>query len=129
MRKVSLLIFCVLFLTILTSCNTYDDVRPIGLWHSNYPEITFEVTADRGYYYGVYVKDGEDEEIFVIFSHLNNRFSVHGMGDMHDDATTGNYEYFHGKFTVKGDEMRYVLLPRWQNEHGIEEIVFTRVYE
>ena len=129
MRQKALLLLCILFLTILTACNTYEDIRPVGLWKSSSPEITIDVTADRGPYSGVYVKDGEEEEIFVVFSHLNNRFTIHGMEDDRENAIMNNYEYFHGKFTVKGDEMRYVLLPRWQNEHDIEEIIFTKVYE
>jgi hypothetical protein len=48
MKKIVLLMS--LFSVMLTSCVTYKFMLPVGIWQSDYPEITIKVTDDGGVY-------------------------------------------------------------------------------
>jgi hypothetical protein len=124
MKKIVLLMS--LFLVMLTSCNHYEEVLPvIGIWQSDYPEITIKVTDDGGVYYGIWTKDGEETEIRIGFSHLNNQFYIFDI--TYDNIASGANTKFSGRFIVEENRMYYTLLPTWEEIHGVKEIVFTRV--
>jgi len=128
MKNIVLFLSCILIL-VLTSCNTYEfEVPLLGLWQSDNPTITFEVTDDSGGYYGTYIKDGEEVGIVVVFSEFNNRFSIYNsiIAGENFNESMSDYEYFHGAFTIEGDKIYYTLLPHWQEAHGVKEIVFTK---
>jgi len=118
-------------LIILTSCTAaYHITVPVGQWQSDFASLTFEKkNEDEGYTYGTYVKDGEVVDVFIVFSHINNLFSIRDMEDMHENGTGNQYEYFCGRYTVTDDKMYCTLLPHWETMHDVKEIVFTRVVE
>jgi len=72
-------------------------------------------------------KDGEEIEIAINFSHLNNRFSIYPVDEEGNVRANSDYEYFHGTFELKEDKVYYTLLPKWQEMHGVKEIIFTKI--
>ena len=124
MKKVSLFLLCGIFLLMLTSCNTYEFTTPsLGLWRSNNPVITFEVTDESGRYYGTYVKEGEEIEIRVSFGRLSNIIEIY---DIAVETQNGATRYFTGRFEIKGNKMYLKFTSYAQEIYGIKQIVFTK---
>ena len=129
MKKIFLATYLIVLLLILSSCTTYKLIVPVGLWQSDNPSITLDITEDDRDHYGTYVKDGEEIEIYIGFGHVSNRLFIHDaiIQDENFKGSMDDYEYFAGSWEVKDDKIYYTLLPKWKEMHGIDEIVFTKI--
>jgi hypothetical protein len=104
-------------------------VVPIGLWQSDDPSITLDITNEERGHYGTYVKDGEEIEIYIVFGHVSNLLSIYDAitQDENFKGPYDDYEYFVGTWKNEGDILNFYLKQTWQEMHGIKEIVFTKI--
>lgn len=129
MKKLFLIIFCAVLFFGLSSCTTYKLVVPVGLWQSDNPSITLDIENEERAHYGTYIKDSEEVVIYIVFGHVSNLLSVYDeiVNDDNYKGVWDDYEYFVGHWKVKDDKIYFALLPKWQEMHGIKEIVFTKI--
>ena len=129
MKKVFLLICCTILVLTLSSCTTYKLVVPVGLWQCDNPAITLDIKDDELDHYGTYVMDGEEIEAYIVFGDVSNLLSVYGtiVQDENYKGDWDDYTYFVGHWEVRDDKLYFNLLPKWQEMHGIDEIVFTKI--
>ena len=138
MKKfICFLLLCVV-LTILTACANEPFERPEpGIWVSDNPAITINISPEYritpyGAYpsipYGVYIRDAEELNIIAGFSDpFNNVLTIHNAAFLGPNRLIGDSALFSGRITIDGDRFYFRLNPRWQEEYGIREIVFTRI--
>ena len=129
MKKICIIICCAIILLTLSSCTTYELVVPAGLWQSDDPQITLDITDEEIVYNGVYVRNGEEIDICIGFGNVSNRLFIHDaiILDENFEGYWEDYLYFSGPWEVKDDKLYLTLLPKWQEMYGIEEIVFTKI--
>ena len=134
MKKICIVIYCFIVMLILSSCTTYVFITPVGLWQSDDPQITLNITnedeeqnQDRDHY-GTYIKNGEEIEIYIVFGHVSNLLSVYDaiILDKNFKGTMDEQTLFCGHWEVKDGKLYFTLLPKWQGMYGIKEIVFTK---
>jgi len=129
MKKTLLFVCCTILVLALASCTTYELVVPVGLWQSDDPQITLNITDEDGSYYGTYIRDGKEIKIYVVFGHVSNLLSIYNaiVQDENFDGSWDDYTYFVGHWEVKDDKLYQNLFPTWQDMNGIKEIVFTKI--
>ena len=129
---VCFLLLCMV-LIILTSCIREEFEWPKeGVWVSDNPAIVMNIPPESEYQaraHGIFIKDGQEIETFIsIRAPLNNTLSIFDVADLiPGGGLRGDNPFFSGRYTIDGDRLYLQLHPRWQREHGIDVIVFTRI--
>jgi len=137
-RIIILIIILAISGTLISSC-TLNALRPFpyGKWENAElglvldfnPQIT---VPGRGRYssFGTFIENGEETEVYIIFSTYLGSFwiiresGLHHWGGTRDTETT----IFDGRYRVRGDRLYYTLTPFWQEQTGITDtIVFERI--
>ncbi|MCL2035278.1 MAG: hypothetical protein FWG94_11205 [Oscillospiraceae bacterium] len=130
MKKI---VFLLAFLILTSACNTRGEL-PYGVWQSEEPNITLYFDPEiwvSDPFPGTYIKDGESTDIVIIFSSSAKAFSIYNASlyysedglnyvDSYKDA------YYYGYYRVRGNKLRYNLVPHWQERTGIKTIVFEK---
>ena len=128
MRRIVVLMM--ILMAILTACgvSTRGEI-PYGVWKSEEPNITlyFDPEVYREFS-GVYVKDGESINIIIIFATSAKAFSIYDESLFYSGKNRTSADvYYYGYYRVRGNKLRYNLVPHWQERTGIKTIVFEKV--
>ena len=136
MRKFTCFLLLCVVLMVLTACVTEPFERPVpGVWVSNNPAITINIPPDHitqygpspSTPYGIYIRNDEEVEILPGFGFRSNILTIHNAVFIRSGGHIGDNPFFSGRITIDGDRFYFSLNPRWQEEHGISEIVFIRI--
>ena len=133
------MVVCVLVLLLLfapTACGSISRPSgaypiPYGTWHSEKPNITLVIHPDYRNPYrvfdtfsGSYIKDGEEIDIAVRVLVTARRIRIFNASD---EVQNSWDSYFSGTREIRDGRLYLDLFPGWQDEHGIEYIVFEKV--
>ena len=140
-RVVKKIVACVLVLLLLFALTACDSPSrssganpiPYGTWHSEEPDIILVIRPDYRNPYrvfdtfpGSYVKDGEEIDIAVRILVTTRRIHIFNASD---EVQNSWDSYFSGTREIEEGRLYLNLFSRWQNEHGIDYVVFELVEE
>ena len=134
-----IIVFIIIFFVIPFSLRTISTRGPIpyGVWQSEDPHITLYLAPETElfvgepipgtHYPGIYIKDGENINIIIGFGYSKS-FSIYNEALFYSDEYW-NYRdaYYNGTYRVRGNKLRYNVLPFWQEQTSIKTIVFEKV--
>ena len=138
MRKyLSRAVLSVLLLVFLSACASWESLRPFpyGIWENADLGLVLDINPQRDselsqfQFRGTYVEAGENIDVYVTFvvTHANIWIlrvpEWPGMGPHGHESTL-----FGGRYRVRGGQLHYTLMQRYQEQHGLETIIFEKIY-
>jgi hypothetical protein len=134
--KYGLILILIVLLALKSGCSTRGKL-PYGAWQSDNPYIILHVIHDVynnpdnpvGLYCGQYEKDGQIIDIFFRFNSGYKGMAIYDPSDFREGRLYGDNPYFSGTYNYAKDKLVYKLKPHWKEEHGIKEIIFTKIQD
>ena len=135
MNVMKKIVFLLAFLILTSACNTRGPI-PYGVWKSEKPDIILylapetELFADEAipgkYYPGTYIKNGENRNAIIGFGY-SKEFIIYDEEVFLTEKRISENMLYVGNYRVKGNKLRYNLVPHWKEQTGIKTIVFEKV--
>jgi len=129
---ISVIAIVVLSLFLFTSCTPETPEPPYGVWMSYEPRIVLYFKSeyrvpDRLIYVGFYTIDEVETKVFAHFGR-GQRFTVNDSAGMTEGGgILGSGRLLSGSYRVVRNEIHYTLTPHYQEQLGIETIIFQRL--
>jgi hypothetical protein len=136
MKKIAFISMALVVL-LLSACLPETPEPPHGVWASIEPEIVlylkpeYQIPVPGFNYIGIYKLDGVETNVVAAFGN-GLRFNLYDISGPGEGADTG-YGIKHsgmlliGGYRVTKGEIRYNITPVFQEQLGVNEIIFRRV--
>ena len=107
---------------------TLNITEPIAIKITQPPieaiDPTKPIEYERKVYTGIYVIDGMETDILILFSNHAKEFYIYNAAEypaVYDKA------YFFGSYRFDDKQLRYKVIGWWEEQTGIPEIIFTKI--
>ena len=107
---------------------TLNSTEPIAIKITQPPieaiDPTKPIEYERKVYTGIYVIDGMETDILILFSNHAKEFYIYNAAEypaVYDKA------YFFGSYRFDDKQLRYKVIGWWEEQTGIPEIIFTKI--
>jgi hypothetical protein len=122
------ILYFVLIALILITFNSCirEHPQPYGNWKSDFMDISFIIDSDKVSFPGQYINNGEIIDIIINVQTPFGEIRIHDFETKQTSRGTSE-TIFSGRYRLKDDQLIYTLKPGWQEEWGIETIIFERV--
>lgn len=147
-KRLGTLILVTLMITsLLPACGiSARGTLPYGVWQNKTLGLTLNITEpiaikitqppieaidptkpieyERKVYTGIYVIDGMETDILILFSNHAKEFYIYNAAEypaVYDKA------YFFGSYRFDDKQLRYKVIGWWEEQTGIPEIIFTKI--
>jgi len=124
-----IIVFIIIFFVIPFSLRNISTQGPLpyGVWQSENPNIILNINPELksetyNDFPGTYESEGVETDLVVVFATAHKGFAIHleYFGRYDEAFLTGTYK-------IRGNKLRYSVLPFWQERTGIKTIVFEKV--
>jgi len=116
----------------ISSCLPETPDPPYGVWVGGDPQIMlflkpqYRMTEDWPTYIGLYMLDGEEIKVFVRFGH-GLSFRLSHQDSLQEGGGFSSSSLLVGSYRVVRNQIHYTLTPHFQEQVGIQTIIFHRV--
>ena len=143
----TLILVTLMITSLLPACGiSTRGTLPYGVWQNKTLGLTLNITEpiaikitqppieaidptkpieyERKVYTGIYVIDGMETDILILFSNHAKEFYIYNAAEypaVYDKA------YFFGSYRFDDKQLRYKVIGWWEEQTGIPEIIFTKI--